>query len=98
VANALPADRLMLGDFFAEGLSVLLALNVLLLIFNLLPFPPLDGASVVALVLPLSASRSLRRAIATPGLSIMGIVAAWQVFPACAKPILGVLGALLYPR
>ena len=97
VANALPADRLMLGDFFAVGLSVLLALNVLLLIFNLLPFPPLDGASVVALVLPLSASRSLRRAIATPGLSIMGIVAAWQVFPACAKPILGVLAALLYP-
>jgi Zn-dependent protease len=97
VSNALPVDRMLLGDFLAEGLSVLLALNVLLLVFNLLPFPPLDGASVVALVLPSHASRSLRRAIATPGLSIMGIVAAWQVFPACAKPILGTLAALLYP-
>ena len=97
VSNALPADRMLLGDFFAEGLSVLLALNVLLIVFNLLPFPPLDGASVLALVLPVKASRSLRRAIATPGLSIMGIVAAWQVFPACAKPILGTLAALLYP-
>ena len=96
VSNALPPDRMLLGDFLAEGLSVLLALNVLLLVFNLLPFPPLDGASVVALLLPAGLARSLRRAIATPGLSIMGIVAAWQVFPACAKPILGVLSALLY--
>jgi len=97
VSNAMPADRMLLGDFLAEGLSVLLALNVLLLAFNLLPFPPLDGASVLALLLPLEAARGLRRAIATPGLSIMGIVAAWQVFPWCAKPILGTLAALLYP-
>jgi Zn-dependent protease len=97
VANALPVDRMLLGDFLAEGLSVLFALNVLLLVFNLLPFPPLDGASVLALVLPRNASRSLRRAIATPGLSLMGIVAAWQVFPACARPVLGALASLLYP-
>src|SRR5262245_31785560 len=33
VSNALPADRMLLGDFLAEGLSVLLALNVLLFVF-----------------------------------------------------------------
>ena len=97
VINALPPDRMLAGDFLAEGLSVLLALNVLLLVFNLLPFPPLDGASVVAIALPRKASRSLRAAIAMPGLSLMGIVAAWQVFPACAKPVLGTIAALLYP-
>src|SRR5262245_7543329 len=76
VVNALPPDRLLAGDFIAEGLSVLLVLNVLLLVFNLLPFPPLDGASVLAIALPRGASRTLRAAIAMPGLSIMGIVAA----------------------
>ena len=98
VSNALPADRMLAGDFVAEGLSVLLALNVLLLAFNLMPLPPLDGASVLALALPTSAARSLRRAIATPGLSVLGIVAAWQLFPACAKPIIGAIARLLYPR
>jgi Zn-dependent protease len=98
VSNALPADRMLAGDFVAEGLSVLLGLNVLLLAFNLMPFPPLDGASVLALALPTSTARSLRRAITTPGLSVLGIVAAWQLFPACAKPIIGALARLLYPR
>ena len=97
VSNALPADAMLAGDFVAEGLSVLLALNVLLLAFNLLPFPPLDGASVLALVLPAGAARSLRAAIATPGLSLVGIVAAWRLFPACTKPILATLAGLLYP-
>jgi Zn-dependent protease len=97
VINALPPDRMLAGDFLAEGLSVLLVLNVMLVVFNLLPFPPLDGASVVAIALPRKASRSLRAAIAMPGLSLMGIVAAWQVFPACAKPVLGTIAALLYP-
>ena len=96
VINALPTDRLLAGDFIAEGLSVLLVLNVLLLVFNLLPFPPLDGASVLAMALPRKASRTLRGAAALPGLSIMGIVAAWQVFPACAKPVLGTIATLLY--
>ena len=97
VANALPADRMLLGDYLAEGLSVLLSLNVLLLAFNLLPFPPLDGAFVLALLLPARAARSLRTAILTPGLSVLGIVAAWQVFPAWRRPARDALAMLLYP-
>jgi Zn-dependent protease len=97
VLNAMPPDTLQLGDFLAEGLSVLLALNVLLFAFNLLPLPPLDGASVLTLVLPGRAARGLRRAIAAPGLSFVGIVAAWQVFPALAAPVIAVLVHVLYP-
>ena len=97
VNSALPADRLLASDFLAEGLSVLLALNVLLLVFNLLPFPPLDGASVLALLLPVRTARAFRAAITAPGLSLLGIVAAWQLFPWCARPILGTLARLLYP-
>jgi len=97
VSNALPADGMFAGDFVAEGLSVLLALNVLLLTFNLLPFPPLDGAAVLALAIPARAARRLRLASAQPGLAIVGLFAAWRLFPACASPILGALARLLYP-
>jgi Zn-dependent protease len=97
VANAMPSDPLEAGDFLAEGLSVLLSLNVLLLVFNLLPLPPLDGASVLTLALPSGAARRLRAAVAAPGLSFVGILAAWQLFPALASPVMAALVRLLYP-
>ena len=97
VANAMPSDPLQLGDFLAEGLSVLLALNVLLLVFNLLPLPPLDGASVLTLVLPANAARRLRVTVGSPGFAFVGILAAWQLFPALAAPILAALVRVLYP-
>src|SRR5260370_732754 len=77
--------------------SVRVAARLLLCGVTGVPSPPLDGASVLALALPAGAARSLRRAIATPGLSVLGMVAAWQLFPACAKPILSTLADLLYP-
>jgi Zn-dependent protease len=91
VQNALPPDPLLAGDFVARGLSVLLSLNLLLFVFNLLPLPPLDGASVVTLVLPGAAGRSLRAASAAPALSLVGLLAAWQVFPLLAAPLLAVV-------
>lgn len=98
VLNAMPYDAMQAGDFIAEGLSVLLALNVLLFVFNLLPLPPLDGASVLTLVLPAKAARRLRAAIAVPGLSFVGLIAAWQMFPALASPVLAALVRVMYPR
>ena len=97
VTNAMPPDALQLGDFLAEGLSVLLALNVLLLVFNLLPLPPLDGASVLTLVLPVEAARRLRVTVGSPGFAFVGILAAWQLFPALAAPILTTLVRVIYP-
>ncbi len=98
VSNAMPPDALQLGDFLAEGLSVLLALNVLLFAFNLLPLPPLDGASVCTLLLPANAARSLRSAVSAPGLSFVGIIAAWQLFPTLTAPVLAFVVRMLYPR
>jgi Zn-dependent protease len=97
VLNALPLDAMHAGDFLAEVLSVVLALNVLLLVFNLLPLPPLDGASVLTLLLPREAARRLRKTIAAPGLSFVGLVAAWQLFPWLAAPVIAQLARLLYP-
>jgi Zn-dependent protease len=97
VLNAMPPDPIQLGDFLAKGLSVLLALNVLLFAFNLLPLPPLDGASVLTLLLPGKAARAMRKAIAAPGLSFVGLVAAWQLFPALTTPVIAVVVHVLYP-
>src|SRR5262245_12690844 len=47
-----PVSQSLVPSFLARGLSILLMLNVLLAAFNLLPLPPLDGASVLGLVLP----------------------------------------------
>jgi len=95
VTWAQPDDAWMAGAFVAQGLSVVLTLNVLLFVFNLLPVPPLDGASVVTVVLPGAAGRSLRAASAAPTLSVLGILAAWQLFPLAAAPLLAGLARLL---
>ena len=95
VQSALPPDPLLAGDFVARGLSVLLSLNLLLFVFNLLPLPPLDGATVITLALPASAGRSLRAASAAPVLSLLGLFTAWRLFPLAAGPALAGVAQLL---
>jgi Zn-dependent protease len=41
-----------LTDFIAQGLNLIMRLNISLAIFNLLPIPPLDGSKVFSLILP----------------------------------------------
>jgi Zn-dependent protease len=83
--------------FAAQGLSVLLILNVLLMAFNLIPLPPLDGASVIGLLLPADAARGLARFIRTPAFSFLGLVVAWRVFPRLARPLFRAVLTLLHP-
>jgi Zn-dependent protease len=96
VQSAVPADALRATEFLAEALSVLLSLNTLLFLFNLMPLPPLDGAAVVTLALPAETARRLRTMVATPVFAFAGILAAWQLFPALARPLLGFLIQLLH--
>ncbi len=95
VQSALPPDPLLAGDFIARALSVLLSLNLMLFLFNLLPLPPLDGASVITLVLPRAAGRSIRAASAAPVLSLLGLFTAWRLFPLAAGPALAGVAQLL---
>ena len=85
------------ADFFAHGLSVLAMLNVILAVFNLLPLPPLDGASVVTLFLPEKLARRVAEVHRAPGLSFVGLVAAWQLFPMLTRPLFDLVLALLHP-
>ena len=92
-----PPSSLSFAAFGAELLSVVLALNTLLFAFNLLPLPPLDGATFITLVMPARIATWWREFVRMPMLAFVGILAAWRVFPMIARPLFSTLVALLYP-
>ncbi len=75
-------------------LTVLLFLNVALFLFNLIPLPPMDGASVLAGFFS-PARRLLEQMTATPFGSLAGLFVAWWMFPRILNPVLGWIGGLL---
>ena len=74
------------GRSFAIFLSLVFVQNLLLLIFNLIPVAPLDGSAAVALVLPSRTFSSFSRLMTRPGMSIIGLVLAWNLFPLLFEP------------
>lgn len=79
----------VLGAFFA--------LNLLLLVFNLLPFPPLDGSGGLILLLPEKAVPAYQRFVSSnPYLGWIGIFIAWQVFDLVFDPVFTQSLNLLY--
>ncbi len=83
--------------FVGTFLSVLLVLNVFLFVFNLLPLPPLDGASVMGLVLPEDRAVQFRQLVSQPWAQLLGLVVAWKFFPYLTRPIFDVVLRLLHP-
>lgn len=83
--------------FVAALLSVTFSLNLLLGAFNLLPLPPLDGASLPLLFLRGSAANTYTDWVRHPAFAWIGLLAAWKLFgplyPALRRLALG----LLYP-
>ena len=89
-----------IGDgqtFAGEMLSILLTLNVLLCAFNLIPLPPLDGASVIGLFVPERTAARLRELSHSPMFQMLGLVVAWRVFPAIVGPLFGLLLRAVHP-
>ena len=85
------------ATFITMLLSVLLVQNVLLGLFNLLPLPPLDGGAVAGALVPEPLGSSIRQFGSNPMGSMVGLVVAWQVFPAMARPIFSLLLRLVHP-
>lgn len=65
----------------AMVMSILFALNLVLFIFNLIPFPPMDGSAVIQLFMSESMAQGYQRTMANGMWSLVGLVAAWQLFP-----------------
>ncbi len=84
-------------SFAAELLSIFLTLNVLLCAFNLIPLPPLDGASVIGLFIPETAALKLRELSHTPIFQMAGLLIAWRIFPAIVGPLFGLILRVVHP-
>ena len=69
-------------------LLIFFQLNVLLFVLNLLPSPPLDGASAVTLLMPERTAQAWRDTLRNPSLSMITLLLVWMVFPSVAGPVL----------
>lgn len=78
-------------------LSMIFMLNLILTVLNLIPFPPLDGSSVLQLFLSESAAQKWRALLRRPGLSIMGLLLAWYIFWPIFHVIFDLALSVLYP-
>jgi Zn-dependent protease len=83
----------------AEGLgrllSVMLGLNLLLFVFNLIPFPPLDGGAVASGLFD-SARRFFDRMRASGMGNLIGLLLAWMIVRRLFLPVLSVAVSWLY--
>jgi Zn-dependent protease len=75
VVPAMGAPALLEG--FAMLLSGLYAMNLLLLVLNLIPVPPLDGSAVIGLLLPEELARRVQLAVNQSGLALLGLLIAF---------------------
>ncbi len=86
---------------FAEGVaiavSILFSLNLILLVFNLLPVPPLDGSEVLSLFLSESTAQRYRDLMAQPTAQMVGLFVAWNVIGVILNPVYTAALSLLYP-
>lgn len=81
-------------DAIAMLLSAFFSLNLMLLLFNLLPLGPMDGTAVLGLVPGLE---RLRDAMRGPQFRFVGMLGAMYLFPYIYQPIELVALNLLYP-
>ncbi len=81
----------------AIALSILFSLNLILLVFNLLPVPPLDGSEVLSLFLRASTAQRYRDLMAQPTAQMIGLFVAWNLMDRILNPVYAIALNLLYP-
>jgi Zn-dependent protease len=91
------ASREGLCYLAAVLLSIFFYLNLLLFAFNLIPLPPLDGSSVPLLFLSESAAEKYTAVMRSPGMSMVGLILAWNLFGPVAQKLYNIAIHLLYP-
>ena len=90
------ANQEGLPELLATFLSILFVLNLLLFLFNLLPVPPLDGSSVITLLMNERTADRFREFTASYGL--IGLMLAWYLFGKFFWPAFRIALSLLYPE
>ncbi|NDJ13119.1 MAG: site-2 protease family protein [Acidobacteriia bacterium] len=91
-----------LDGSLAEGIAAVLGtfftLNLLLGVFNLLPFPPLDGYGALSLLTSEDGARKLMEwRFKFRGFAILGLVLGWRIVDQIYQPLLQLGINLIYP-
>jgi Zn-dependent protease len=79
-------------------LSAFFTMNLVLLVLNLIPVPPLDGSGALPLLLSKEWGERYRDFCAQPGFGIAGILVAWMLFGEILFPTFLAAVNLLYPE
>jgi len=87
-----------IAEGLATFLSILFTLNVLLGTFNLIPLPPLDGASVITVAMPRRLALRYLELSYNRTFALIGLVVAWQLCGPLFGPVFGFALELLYWR
>lgn len=77
--------------------SILFSLNLILLVFNLIPFPPLDGSNILLFFLKDPAAYRYETFLSNPAHMVIGLVIAWNLFDYLFLPIHTLALNILYP-
>jgi Zn-dependent protease len=76
-------------------LSLGFSLNLVLGVFNLLPFPPLDGSSLPLLWLSTGTAAKYQRISRSRLPMLLGLLAAWHIFPWICQPLVFWMATIL---
>lgn len=90
-------DGAKLWEFFATLLSITFGLQLVLLPFNLLPLPPLDGSALPLFFLNGSAAAKYQEFMWNPTTQFLGLIVSWRVFGMILPSIFHTATHLLYP-
>lgn len=86
-----------LANSAAVVVSIIFSLNLILLVFNLIPLPPLDGSNALLLFLSDHAAERYESLLHQPTYGMIGLVIAWQAFGPIFDPIHTLALNILYP-
>jgi Zn-dependent protease len=81
----------------AKILSIMFSLNLILLFFNLIPVPPLDGSGIIPMFLSEETGRKYMKVVSNSAFALIGILIAWKLFDLVYFNIHTVFINLLYP-
>lgn len=81
----------------ASSVSMVFSLNLILTVLNLIPFPPLDGSSILTLLLSEDSARKYQSIIRNPLLGVIGFFLVWKLFNPLFDIIFVIVVNLVYP-
>jgi Zn-dependent protease len=92
------SDASATWDAVSRLLSVVFSLNLLLFVFNLLPFFPLDGSAAITLLMDRATTWRYQDFLwSTPMLGWLGLIIAWKLFDFVFDPVFTAAVNLIYP-